>query len=83
MTTRETAMRVIEEHKQIVAAIARRDSAGAEQLMRSHIAGAPGVVESVETNSPEHEHAATTQKRSTRDQKKSPRPAKRRSSTRS
>jgi DNA-binding GntR family transcriptional regulator len=39
-TTRERAMQVLKDHKEIVAAIARRDSVTAEQLMRQHIQAA-------------------------------------------
>ena len=49
-TTREIAMRVVDEHRQIVAALARRDPVAAEQAMRQHIQHARDVVETVDMN---------------------------------
>ena len=48
VTTREIAMRVVQEHRDIVAAIARRDPVAAERAMRRHIQNARDVVESVD-----------------------------------
>lgn len=48
VTTREIAMRVVEEHKEIIAALASRDPVAAEQAMRRHIQHARDVVETVD-----------------------------------
>jgi DNA-binding GntR family transcriptional regulator len=68
-TTRKTAMRVVEEHKQIVAALARRDPVAAEAAMREHIRHAR--VESLAADF--GEDAAEPKKRATAPAKKASR----------